>query len=159
MPFRFSVKVRNQQQVLAYLERVKRGAKGVVARAAGEYIIGDRSHGLKHDEVYRPVSRKSAYGKTFFSDAQRRGYFAKLNSGEISVPYRRTGRQSQGWHLEGASTNVRIANSEESVKYTRGQTALHAKMGRRTVAQVVADNIRGALRHAQAELAKWIKGA
>ena len=40
MPFRFSVKVRNQQQVLAYLERVKRGAKGVVARAAGEYIIG-----------------------------------------------------------------------------------------------------------------------
>jgi glutaredoxin len=139
-----------------FLQRVGRGAKGVVARAVAEYIIGDSSHGLKHDESYRSVSRKGAYGVTFFSDKQRRGYFAKLKSGEIQVPYLRTGKQADSWHMEGASTNVRIVSNDETVGFTRGQTALHAKMGRRTVPQVVADNIKGAIRHAQAELNKWI---
>ena len=156
MPFKISVKVKNQQQVLSFLERVKRGAKGVVARAFAEYIIGDKSRGLKHDEPYRYVSRKGAYGVAFFSDKQRRKFFAGLKDGSIQVPYLRTGEQSDGWHVEGMSTNVRIVNNVESVGWTRGQTALHAKMGRRTVAQVVADNMRGAIRHAQAEFNKWI---
>src|SRR5687767_11609147 len=139
MPFKLSFKVKNVAQVNGFLERIKRGAKGVVARAVAEYIIGDKSHGLKHDEPYRYVSRKGAYGVTFFTMKQQRAYFAKLKSGEIKVPYIRSGKQSDGWHMEGAGTNIRIVNREESVQWTRGQTALHAKMGRRTVPQVVAD--------------------
>lgn len=39
----------------------------------------------------KQISRKQAYGVTFFSDVQRRAFFAKLNSGEITVPGVRRG--------------------------------------------------------------------
>ena len=45
------------------------------------------------------VSRKQAYGRSFQSDKQRRWFFAALARGEITIPYRRTGRLRGGWEI------------------------------------------------------------
>lgn len=47
----------------------------------------------------RYVSRKQAYGVTFFSDRQRRWFFAALANGELDIPYQRTNRLSNSWRI------------------------------------------------------------
>ena len=43
------------------------------------------------------VTRQQAYGKTFFTDKQRRWFFGALNRGELEIPYRRTKKLAEGW--------------------------------------------------------------
>jgi hypothetical protein len=70
---------------------------------------------LKNELMQEPtqshVGRREAYGAVFFSDAQRRGFFAMLDSGAISVPSSRTGGLQSGWYIEeDANGSVRIGN-------------------------------------------------
>jgi hypothetical protein len=66
---------------------------------------------------YRYVSRRQAYGVTFFTDRQRRWFFAALRSGELQIPYARTQRLRYGWRSTTyAPGQIRIVND---VPYTR----------------------------------------
>lgn len=71
--------------VLGRLKRMEGLKRGL--RAAILYFKG------KADDYppKRHVSRKEAYGAVFFSDVQRRAFFAKLDDGSITVPYVRRG--------------------------------------------------------------------
>lgn len=51
----------------------------------------------KEQPPYKYVSRKAAYGRSFFSDKQRRYFFAALKDGRIDTPYRRTGTLRGSW--------------------------------------------------------------
>lgn len=154
---RISISVKGIEKVKAKLKKIQRGAKGIVAREVAEYLLGNDSHGLRHYAKWKPVTRKSAYGTTFFSQQQQRAFFAKLKSGEISVPYQRTGAQGRAWHIEGQSTNIRIVNEDPTVAFTRGQTRLHhAKMGWQTAKETIKANMKGALRAGRNALMRWI---
>ncbi len=56
------------------------------------------------------VTRKQAYGVTFFTDKQRRWFFAALNSGELELPYRRTGALREGWRIMHVENKYALTN-------------------------------------------------
>jgi hypothetical protein len=149
---RISISVKGVEKVQGMLRKIPIGAKGVVAYAVALYLLGNESHGLKHYAPYKHVSRKRAYGVTFFSDKQRRWWWAN----QPSIPYRRTGAQGKAWGIEGRSTNVRLVNRDPSVQFTRGQTNLHRLMGWQTAMGTIRSNLKGALRAGWAALKAFI---
>jgi hypothetical protein len=161
MNIRFQV--RGIEKVKAYLKTVPYGTVRVAVRAIGTYLIGDGSHGLSHPDPYKYVSRKSAYGVTFFSEAQRRYVMAAIKRGDITPGQEnRTGASTSAWRM--VETNggygMSLRNPTQGAYYTRdneGQARQPAKVGWRKVVTVVAANIAGAMRHANAEVKRWLK--
>ena len=91
-------KVRNVEAVQSFLRSVPRGVLKVALEAFTEYIVGNDAHGLKHNDPYRYVTRKSAYGVSFFTDKQRRWFFWALRTGQIDPGSgTRTGKTSEAW--------------------------------------------------------------
>lgn len=155
---RFSISVKGIEKLKAFLAKIPHGAKGIVAMAVGVFLLGDERHGLRHYAPWKKVTRKSVYGSSFFSHAQQKAFFAGLKSGKIGVPYHRTGAQGNAWHIAGGSTNIRLVNTDPSVRFTRGQTLLHAKMGWQTVMETVKSNWKGAMLAGKQALMRWIGG-
>ncbi len=89
----------------------------------------------------RSVSRRSAFGVTFFSDRQRRWFFAALRSGELSLPYSRTGALRDGWKLEPLGKNeVGLINEVPYAGYVMGkasQSRMMRMIGWKTVESVL----------------------
>lgn len=57
------------------------------------------------------VTRKQAFGGNgFFSDKQRRWFFANLRSGELELPYNRTRRFERSWNVSS------VSNTEKTIK-------------------------------------------
>jgi hypothetical protein len=65
----------------------------------------------KYPPQNRP-SRKSVYGKTFQSDAQRKYFFWAKKKGIIKVPYKRTGTLRRGWQVEKFGSDDAIVYNE-----------------------------------------------
>ena len=125
---------------LSRLDAVLRGLPLVVRKAVigtvSEYLLAE----LRKYPPSRYVTRKAAYGKTFFSDRQRRWFFAALHDGEISVPYNRTGGLAAGWHMIGSGENVMLANETAAAPWTMGDgtRSRHEQMvGWRTTDEIV----------------------
>jgi hypothetical protein len=76
------------------------------------------------------VTRKAAYGVTFFTEKQRRWFFANLNSGGINVPYRRTQGLRNSWKIEGSGARSFIINDAPGAGYVMGDDtqSRHEKM-------------------------------
>lgn len=136
----------------AWINRIKRipGGRWIPAALSvfGNYLV----KGLREYAQWRKVTRQRAYGRTFFSTKQQRAFFAKLKSGEINVPYMRTGAQGKAWRYEGmkgANTGI-VANRTKSVGFTRGQTKLHSLMRWKTALQHAKENAKGALKAVKA---------
>lgn len=88
------------------------------------------------------ISRKAAYGETFSSDRQRKWFFANLNDGSISVPYRRTQKLSQGWHIVKRGLFGYVVNNVPGAVYvigSRKQSRHEAMVGWKTVQQQIRD--------------------
>lgn len=166
MGIKITTSVKGIPEVKQMLESIPRFSRGLFTRVVGEYLLGDKgeafhtenSHGLRHYALWKRVTRKSVYGSSFFSAKQQRAFFAKMKSGEINVPYIRTGNQGKAWRMTGTSTGVRLSNSDPSTKFTRGQTRLHQKMGWQTTMQTVQSNIKGALRAGKAAVVAALRG-
>jgi hypothetical protein len=74
----------------------------------------------------RAVPPQSGKPMAFASNAQRRAFFAKLRSGAINVPYRRTGYLIAGWRRAGPFT---VLNSRKVATYVvaaKTQAKYHA---------------------------------
>ncbi len=67
---------------------------------------------LKAYPSQQSISRKQAYPEVggWFSERQRRWFFAALNSGEIDVPYRRTQSLRNAWQIVGHGRTLILAN-------------------------------------------------
>ncbi len=102
--------IRGMEELLARLAEVRdlRRVKGALL-AAGEHLKGAVS-------VYPPVKRltlKEVYGQSFKTERQRRGFFAKLRSGEIEVPYHRgespgSQRLKAGWAVAAENDGLTV---------------------------------------------------
>jgi len=156
--------VRGIEKVQAFLRELPRGGVQVALKAFVEYVLGNSSHGLKHDEPQRYVSRKRAGYTT--SPAQMRYFFAvgilENIGGSIKLNhYQRTGETAAGWHYEARDAwHYKLVNNKEGAYWTRGepgQTRQHAIAGRRKVSEVVKANTTGGLRAAVQALTGWLK--
>jgi hypothetical protein len=134
----------NLAQVISDLPRSVRGA---ATEAAARYLVGNGSHGLTHYPAYSYVTRRRAYGSSFFSDRQRRKVMAMIRSGEILPGYpRRTGRLQRGWTIVNNGTRTRITNAEPHAPFVMGdntQSRHEALVGWREVSKIVATNENG----------------
>ena len=131
---------------------VPRGMKKAAMYAISEYIIGNSGRGLKHEPAYKYVSRKSAYGMSFFTEKQRRWFWA--NGGPAMIGNHRTHTLSNDWDFtdQGAWTRVSIFNQTPYAGYVMGdsgQARQPAKVGWKKMMEVIRANMAGALRAGQ----------
>lgn len=127
-------------------------------RSAAVYLKGQLA-------VYPPVSRRP---QPFVSDKQRRGFFAKLRSGEIEVPYRRgtspqSERLGQSWAIQERAFGLQqiIGNdtSYGALVQGRKQTAYHKETGWQKVEDVARRERDEASRIVWAELDRALREA
>lgn len=158
------VKIRNFEEIQKFLKDLPRGTLRTGLDAMSEYFLGNEQHGLRHYPPYKYVARKRAYPEVngFFSDKQRRYVMAMIRAGKITpgTP-KRTGTTAAGWHKNVTNNGygISIQNSEKSAFYTMsdtGQARQPQKVGWRTMTTVIESNMAGAMRHALAEVKKWI---
>lgn len=156
------VQVRGIEELKKFLKELPRGTMRDGIKAAGEYLIGDDRHGLKHLVKYKYVSRKSAYGVTFFSDKQRRWFFWALGEGLINPGVdNRTGNTAAGWKMKTTNNGyaAKLYNETQGAKYVMGddtQARQPAKVGHRKMSDVISTNINGAIQAAERAVQKWI---
>lgn len=153
--------IRGVEQLVAYLKTVPRGVTRAAMRAFSEYILGNQQHGLRHSEPYKYVSRKAAYGQTFKTDKQRRWFFA--NNMQDKIGNNRTGKTAAAWTLKESNNGYRMTleNKTAGGYYTRsdkGQARQLGLVGWRKLLLMIAANVTGALRSANAAVNKWLKG-
>ena len=152
-------KVRNVAAVQSFLRTVPRGALKVALEAFTEYVLGNDQHGLRHNDPYKYVTRKSAYGVSFFTEKQRRWFWA--NGGPDMIGKPRTGNTSAAWKKVpmAGGYQFNITNNTAGGFFTRddaGQARQPAKVGWRKVSKVLADNMAGGIRAAVAAVKKYL---
>lgn len=95
-----------------------------------------------------PYPSPSRKRQAFKTEKQRRGFFAKLRSGKITVPYRRRGAGGGvlgGWLIEQAGNGVRLRNMRRGAKWVHSaqdQARYHAgnwKTDRNVAERIVSD--------------------
>lgn len=143
--------------------RIQRETIPAATDAAADYLIGDERRGLRHLALYKYVSRKRAYGVTFFSEKQRRFVMAAIRDGRINPGVNnRTGAIPAGWKVEGRSGSIiRIVNRAPGVGFVQGdvsQARQPAMVGHRKVSDVIASNLKGMIRAAQQAVNRILKG-
>ena len=127
-----------------------------VSRAVGEYVRGK----LQRYPAYSYVSRREAYGKPFFSDRQRRWFFAALRNGDLTIPYQRTGALRRGWQLlESGDADYLLVNETPYAKYVQNspQARMMTLRQWRTVQRIVYEEARGIVTIAQEALNRAVK--
>lgn len=161
-----SFRVRSTKKIQNFLRSLPYGTRKIGLAAIAEYLLGDDRHGLRHDEPQKYISRKQAGYTT--SAKQIRFFFAtgileRTPDGGIKLNhYKRTGETANAWVSREINRGYGIVleNEKKGAYYTRdnfGQTRQHEMAGRRKVSKVVADNLKGAIRHAKAEVGKWMR--
>lgn len=148
-------------ELVDFINSTAPGARGAAAEAAGNYLIGDGRHGLKHYPAYKYVRRRQAYGKPFFSARQRKKVMAMIRSGEIDpgAPHR-TGRLQRGWVLTGEGAQRIIKNTEPHVLPVMAdevQSRHERLVGWRMVSDVINSNLNGALQAAERAVIKYYR--
>jgi hypothetical protein len=159
---KLSFRTRNLEKVQEFLRQLPKGSTNAAIRAFSEYILGDDTHGLRHMVVYKFVSRKAAFGFSFFTDKQRRWFFAALNDGRIDPGSGERHDTTRGWKMVGTAggSNYRLTTNKPSAIWTMSdnrQSRQAAKVGHRKVSDVVRSNMAGALRAAVTAVNNWIK--
>ena len=150
--------IRGIEKVQAYLRKVPRGAMKVAIPAITEYIIGDGSHGLSHDDPYKQTTRQAVYGRQWESDKQRKYVMAMIKSGEIVLGKRKNSptNSSKGYttKITRGGYGATITNSEPSTYWAR---VWGGWKNWRSYTKVVEDNIKGAMRHATAAVNAFLR--
>jgi len=150
--------IRNLKKVQDYIKSVPHGAKKEAVEAVTEYIIGDESHGLSHDDPYKQTTRKAVYGQTFESDAQRRYVMAAIKDGTIKIGKRNPDPTKAGQAYTAKYTNngynATIQNKQEGAYWTR---IWGGWKNWRSYDKVIRDNIKGAMKHATARVNALLK--
>jgi len=155
-------RIRNVEAVQSFFRAIPRGAVKVALEAFTDYIIGDESHGLRHADPYKFVTRKSAYGFSFFTVKQRRWFFWALKTGKIDPGSgKRTGESTAAWKAVPRNDGYRftVQNNTAGGYWTRHdkkQARQLGKVGWRKIMTVLADNYKGGIRHAVAAVKKYL---
>lgn len=145
------VNLTNHKSVVAFIKSLPVTFRKVGMMAITEYIIGDETHGLKKEPGYKYVTRKSAYGVTFFTEKQRRWFWA--NGGPAMIGNNRTHQLRDDWDFTDAGNwkSVRIFNETPGGEWVMGdqQARQPAKVGWRTATSISLSQLPAAIKFAQ----------
>jgi hypothetical protein len=157
MKVKFSM--RGQEKIVAYLATIPRGVKIAAMTAYTEYMIGDKTHGLK----YNPPQVEHDAGNPYKwqSEKQRRAFFATDGFGQ-GIPTKRTGETTSAWTMtvkDSNWTSVKVENDSNGAFFVQGdaQQRGHKADGWRKVADIVKTNTAGAMQKAIKAVNEWLK--
>jgi hypothetical protein len=148
--------VKGVSSVTGKLSKLKEvEARNVALRAWAMFILPL----LKAYPAYKYVSRKRAYGQTFFSDRQRRYVMAAIRSGEISIGNNRTGYLEKSWTVARPyGGQVSIRNSAPYAGYVvgDGQARQPGMVGWKKANDIIRANMSKAIAVAKNALISWL---
>lgn len=153
------ISTRGIEELKAYLATLPRKTKIAAMSAAAEYLIGNDQHGLKHNPARVQHGIDNPY--VWESEKQRRAYFATNGFGG-GIPYQRTGTLKDAWKYTAQNSNwtmVKLENPTPYAKYVQGDQIQrgHIADNWRHYSDVIATNIKGAIRAAQAAVNALLK--
>jgi UDP-N-acetylglucosamine enolpyruvyl transferase len=143
------------------LEGLKR-MQPEIQDAAGDELAPYLKNVVQAQPSYRYVSRRSAFGVTFFSDKQRRWFFRALNLGEIEVPYKRSQRFRRGWKIIGSGIGSIVVNDTPYGGYLMGdqtQSRHMKKIGWKKLGDLIDEKKGEIVRKLEAGAKKGMKKA
>lgn len=159
LPPIISFKVRGIEEIQAFLKALPRGTMKAAIAAMSEYMLGDRTHGLRHYPPRRTHGKGNPY--RWQSEKQRRAFFATGGFGG-GIPSKRKGMSgglASGWQASVDPYRKTLFNRLPYAKFVMGndQQRGHTKDGWRKLAKVVMDNMKGGMLRARQAVARWIK--
>ena len=113
------VSVYRDGAVRDFLLGMPRKMKNIAAKAIGKQ--GEYSLRENTEPPYKKVTRLEVYGKSFFSDEQRRFFFWALAEGIIQVPHPRSHKQREGWKAQYNPESVIFTNKAPNLEWTIGE--------------------------------------
>ena len=133
-----------------------------VQDAAGDDVSEYLINILRHYPSQKRVTRAQAYGTTFFSDNQRKFFFAALRDGRISVPYRRTQTFRNAWRQIGKGIKSIIANEVSYGGFLMGdseQSRMSKLIGWKTLSNLLKERQSKIVKILEAAVKKGMKKA
>ncbi len=150
---------RGVPELQAWLKGLASEVKDLATRSVAEYLVGDETHGLKHYPPYKHVPWSAIGG--FVSAKQRRYVMARIREGSITPGISASnGYFRDAWQYKAQGSRYEITNDVEYAKYlvAPGQQSRRSlAQGWRTTVDTIKANLKGAYRHANAEIKKWLK--
>lgn len=133
MPDKFiAIDIQGEDVLAKKLKGLPEAAKDAAADSVAEYLIGKQGRGgvLRQYPPQNYVTRKAAYGVTFFSEKQRRWFWANFNEGNLQIPGKRTQHYSKAWEQIGKGWQSIIANQTPYAEYLQDDVrqSRHEKM-------------------------------
>ena len=124
----------------------------------GKFVMSEKVLGWYPKQ--KNVTRKAAYGKTFFTDKQRRWFWWAFRSGQIDVPYKRTGGFRAGWRMIGSGNQRHIVNDTPGAIYlvAKGRQSRHEqKVGWQLTGERLKANAREIQEHMSGAIKRAMK--
>lgn len=132
------IDVIGETELIAKLDKLPEAARDSVVNDVVKYLLDV----LRTYPPRKSVTRKEAYGRSFFTDKQRRYFFWALANGNIKVPYNRTQTLRKNWKQVGTGYRSIIVNETEYAGLVMGdqQQSRHAiKIGWESTTRVLKD--------------------
>jgi hypothetical protein len=123
-----------------FLRRYPKEAQNAIVDDVNTYLLKV----VKEYPSPRSVTRTAAYGAPFFTEKQRRWFFAALARGEISVPYHRTQGLRESWQIIGKGKGSILVNESQGAPYTMGDNtqSRHEKLvGWKTIGTILKERM------------------
>jgi hypothetical protein len=175
MPVKIEYDKPQVDRIILHLQDIPKKAFPLVVEGIAHYIVGDEgsqmSHGLKHAPYYKYVNRQAGFAGSSYTTStgkivpgyssakQHRYVMAAIADGRI-IPGQdnRTGRMENAWKVGGTPYRPTITNSTPYWGFMQGdsQTRMAKLIGWRRIQDIVASNIKGAVRHGLAILHQWM---
>jgi hypothetical protein len=111
------IDIEGAEEIKAKIAKLPPAAADAGVDAVAQYFLSV----LRLNAPQRYVTRKDAYGVTFFTAKQRKWFFWALRSNKIQVPYVRTQGHSRGWKAIGSGAKQIIANEAPGITFVRGK--------------------------------------
>ena len=138
----FSIEQIGLEDVIWRIKSLPPELQHQIITEVGEYAVKVLS---EKQPPPRYVSRRRAYGKSFFTKKQQRYFFWALKNGIIDVPYKRTGRLAEGWSVQHGQGKgwATIVNSTPYAPFVQGfDQSRHEKLvGWKRLVDIVAGEL------------------
>lgn len=150
------INVRNLDKIKQYISTLPKMIRGKATEAAGKYLIGNDTRGLKKYPTRKTHGEGNPY--QWQTPRQRRAYFATNGFGK-GIPYQRTDTLKNGWKQINKGVSSQVVNDVPYASYVmdKYQQRGHKKDGWRLVADIIGTNIKGMFTEIDKVLQAWIK--
>ena len=151
------IDVSGEEIIAAKLKKLPATAQDTVTDEVSKYLI---SSILKQYPPRNYVTRASAYGQTFFTEKQRRWFFAALNSGELKLPYHRTQGLAKSWKQAGSGARSFVYSDYKGAGYVVGddtQSRHESKVGWWTVSSLIQKHMKSIMDKTDGAIKRAIK--